>query len=319
MALTTTNAQITIQDGQGAAVNLNNAGIGFYTPGALLTIALQSTTGVAKWKVQFMCPAFPSLHQRVLEWVQGQANIQQVQMPGQASPVANSYGGIQLISVVDDGVQSIASSVAFLETSGQAGPNISGHFARAVTAAALAAYTIAGGVITITATGALAAVDGVTLAAGDKMLLTMGATARDNGLYIVTNAGGTGINAVLTRAPDWNTGSTIQTGTTVEVGPEGTALAGTTWKVCQASNPVVDTTDPKLYPRIQRGSGATGGGTTIALTTLFALATTSTLLTQDNTGAAAMSVGAIVAGAGNGTATITGTTGHTISWALINW
>jgi len=318
MALTTTNAQITIQDGQGAVANLNNAAVGFYTPGSLLSFALQSTTGVAKWKLQFICPAFPSLHLRVIEWAQGQANLLQVQMPGQSSPVANSYGGIQVVSVVDDGVQSIAQSVSFLETIGLAAPAVQ-HFARVATAAALAAYTAAAGVITANANGALGNIDGVAVAAGDKVLLTLGATASDNGLYIITSLGGASAKFVLTRAPDWATGSTIKSGTVVQLGPEGTAFPSYEWKVLNSGDPVVDTTDPKLYPRVHRGAGNTGGGTTIALTTLWAFSSASTMLAIDNTGAAAVQAGAVVAGAGTGTCTLTGTTGHAISWALINW
>lgn len=245
MALTKTNAAITVQDGAGAAVNVADAGVGYFTEGALVTFALQSTTGVARWDLIFLCPAYPSLHQRQISWQQGQANKLQVQMPAAMAASANPYNGIQIASVVSDGVSSVAQAVMFMQTIGGAAPQMV-RYARVASAASLQSYAAAGGVLTASATGAQTAVDGVTVAAGDRVLLLNGATAADNGLYVVTTVGATGVKWKWTRAPEWPTGATIKSGSVIEIGPEGTAYANAAFKVTAAGDPVVDTTDPAM-------------------------------------------------------------------------
>ncbi|MGP8160578.1 MAG: hypothetical protein ACLQGJ_05060, partial [Candidatus Dormibacteria bacterium] len=66
------------------------------------------------------------------------------------------------------------------------------------TAAALPTNTYLSGVITVTATGTLT-VDGILTALGDRVLVKNEATGANNGIYTVTTAGATGVQAVLTR------------------------------------------------------------------------------------------------------------------------
>jgi len=73
---------------------------------------------------------------------------------------------------------------------------------RVATAAALPAYTRTGNVITADANGALAAVDGVTLVVGNRLLLKDGAAGADNGIYEVTAVGDGSNPFVLTRTAD---------------------------------------------------------------------------------------------------------------------
>ena len=78
----------------------------------------------------------------------------------------------------------------------------------AATTAALAAVTYANGAsgvgatLTADANGALAAVDGVTLLATERVLIKDQASALQNGIYIVTTVGDAGAAFVLTRAGD---------------------------------------------------------------------------------------------------------------------
>ena len=78
----------------------------------------------------------------------------------------------------------------------------------AATTAALAAVTYANGAsgvgatLTADANGALAAVDGVTLIATERVLIKDQASALQNGIYIVTTVGDAGAAFVLTRAGD---------------------------------------------------------------------------------------------------------------------
>lgn len=229
MSLTTTNALITVQDASGSVQSPANGAAALVSQGALVSIALASTAGVQKWTIQFECPSYPGLHQRTYDWNTGMSNLWQVQIPAQAISGLNPYGGVQIISTVTDGVQSIASSTTYLVTRG--GPAVSTqHFARVCAAAALAAYANVGGVLTATANGALAAVDGVTLAVGDLVLLPNGiaAAAADAGLYQVTSIGGTSAKYVLTAAPDVPYGAVMLPKTEFAIS-EGTLYGGTTW------------------------------------------------------------------------------------------
>lgn len=73
---------------------------------------------------------------------------------------------------------------------------------RAISAAALPAYTRVGNVITANANGALAAVNGITLLANNRLALKDGAAGADNGLYSVTQVGTGSLPFILTRATD---------------------------------------------------------------------------------------------------------------------
>lgn len=97
---------------------------------------------------------------------------------------------------------------------------------RAATAAALPAYTRTTNVITATANGALAAIDGVTLVANDRLLLKDGAAGADNGIYVVTTVGTGGTPFVLTRATDADSSAEMNPGLAVVV-EEGSTLADT--------------------------------------------------------------------------------------------
>ncbi len=124
-----------------------------------------------------------------------------------------------------------------------------------VVTTAVATYTGTGtGTLTAGSNAALVA-DGVALAANDVVILPAGVlgsltiTAADAGPYVVTAPGTAGAKFVLTRPDWWAHGSSIGY-TPIEVGPEGTLFAGTTWKAfATPSTSIVDTTDPALYPR----------------------------------------------------------------------
>lgn len=119
---------------------------------------------------------------------------------------------------------------------------------RLCTAAALPAYTAAGGVLTANANGAISNIDGVAPVLGDRILLTLGAAGADNGVYTVTSVGGASAKTTFTRAADYATGATVPSGTVYEVS-EGTAYANTSWKLTTAGASVVDTTSTAFYPR----------------------------------------------------------------------
>jgi hypothetical protein len=233
MALASTAAAISIQDGAGAVTNLANGALGQYTPGAVVTFALQSTSGIGKWTMTFICPGFSSLHQRTFDWLPGMFNGWQVQMPPGSASYANPQSGIQVVSVVSDASGgSIPQSLNVLQSRGAAAAPMQ-HAADYVIVASLPAYTNVNGVLTGNSNGAVTAAmaDAATPAVGDFFLLEQGlaATALDAGLYQLTAVGAAGAKFVATLAPDWSQGNILLPKTEILVGPRGTVFKNTTW------------------------------------------------------------------------------------------
>lgn len=126
--------------------------------------------------------------------------------------------------------------------------------ARAV-ATSLAAYTGSGtGTLTASANGAIGAQDGVTLVAGDILLIpvgTVGAStvlAKDAGPWQVVSPGGAG-KYQLTRPPWWMTNQAFRGGSEIVVGNEGTLFGDTEWFVdAPSTGNTVDTSACNVYP-----------------------------------------------------------------------
>jgi hypothetical protein len=78
---------------------------------------------------------------------------------------------------------------------------------KAATTTTLAANTYSGGVLTASGDGAIGAIDGVTLAVGDRLLVMHEASALKNGIYVVTALGDGSNPYVLTRPSDASEGS----------------------------------------------------------------------------------------------------------------
>ncbi len=100
-------------------------------------------------------------------------------------------------------------------------------------------------------------VDGVVLAAGDRVLLANQTTVAENGVYVVGTVSGT---APVTRVSDLAAGDSYINGNVVEVS-EGTLFAGSTWKAMCTGAKVVNTDDPLYYPRICKGKLTLASGT----------------------------------------------------------
>lgn len=118
---------------------------------------------------------------------------------------------------------------------------------RSATTTALPTYTYSNGAsgvgatITAIVVGALPAQDGVTMIAGDRLLVkneTAG-NAPYNGIYTVTVAGSVGLAFILTRSTDDDT-SAEMTDATVEVSPEASTQGGFGYRQTTA-NPTMGT------------------------------------------------------------------------------
>lgn len=99
--------------------------------------------------------------------------------------------------------------------------------------------------------------DGLTYAAGDRVLLAGQTTASQNGIYVVGTVAST--TAPLTRAADFITGM-VYAGMVVEVSA-GTLFAQSTWKLTTSGSITVDTTSINFYPRIVTQSVTLVAGT----------------------------------------------------------
>lgn len=95
----------------------------------------------------------------------------------------------------------------------------------------------AASVADVTIATAPAAIDGVTLAGGDRVLLKDQTLPEENGIYDFNGAGNP-----LTRSADANTSAEVTNGVTVWVGPEGTANDSTRYTLTTADPIVLNTT-----------------------------------------------------------------------------
>jgi len=139
----------------------------------------------------------------------------------------------------------------------------------------LSAFTVAGN-------------DGLTYAAGERVLLVGQTTAAQCGIYTVGTVGGG--TAALTRSADMPAAMAIINGMTVEVS-EGTIWRGSSWKAMCTGAKVVATDDPLFYPRrwaktvtLSSGTylaGAGGGGEPVFL---FSTTTSSVNATRNTAG-----------------------------------
>lgn len=133
---------------------------------------------------------------------------------------------------------------------------------RLATTAALPANTAAGSgvgkTLTADANGALS-VDGVAVAAGNRILVKDESPGSDNGIYVVTDAGSAGTPYVLTRATDADQNAEVTDGMAVFVG-EGTSNLDTGWVLITNDPITVDTTALVFTQFTGTGSIIAGAG-----------------------------------------------------------
>lgn len=150
---------------------------------------------------------------------------------------------------------------------------------RAATTAALAANTYSNGAagvgatLTANANGALAAQDGVTLIAGDRLLVKNEAAGANNGIYTVTQVGTGALPYILTRATDSD--SSTSTPPRVSSGlfafiEEGTTQSDQGW-ILTTINPITMGTTALTFTQftgageITAGNGLTKAGNTLSV------------------------------------------------------
>lgn len=112
--------------------------------------------------------------------------------------------------------------------------------------------------------GAPATVDGVTLSAGNRILVTGQTTKSENGVYVV-EAAGTGSNGTWVRSNDFDSNSGVSAGIVIMV-TEGTDNGDTQWKLVTDDPITVGTTDLEFERNAGDAFGniAAGGNSLIA-------------------------------------------------------
>jgi len=110
-----------------------------------------------------------------------------------------------------------------------------------ITALATSTYNNGNGTITANANGALT-IDGVTVTAGDRVLIKDQASAVQNGIYTVTTTGSGSAAFVLTRGPDADTAAELTGGTFFFV-EDGTTNAENGYVATHNGTPTLGTTN----------------------------------------------------------------------------
>jgi hypothetical protein len=249
MALTTT---IALADGLTAATNQANGAVVYVTPGNMLTITPQVSTGMLLWNVVLTSDYFPQLNQTFQQY----GPTFQVQVPMPQTPCR-----FTLVSEATDGNNFYQSTYTLFNYLRAASPT---HFTRYVCTANV--NTAAMNVVQ----------DGVTGVAGDVVLLVNQTTPSQNGPWAI---GTVAANiAALSRPPDWASGQVLKAPQMFEVS-EGTLFSNSTWKVVSTGAVTVDTTNTvSIYPQVAfRGNVAnlTASGN---LTGLWLLSNTQTMV-----------------------------------------
>ena len=139
----------------------------------------------------------------------------------------------------------------------------------ATTANLVAIYTGASKILTNNTTLAPIAIDGITLAVNDRVLVKDQSVASSNGIYTVTTVGTGAVAWVLTRAGDFdNTPGTEITGGAFAFVEEGTTNADSGWVLTTDGTVTLDTTNLTFVQfsgagQISAGNGLTKTGNTI--------------------------------------------------------
>ena len=131
-----------------------------------------------------------------------------------------------------------------------------------ITALATSTYNNGNGTITANANGALT-IDGVTVTAGDRVLIKNQASAVQNGIYTVTATGSGSAAFVLTRGPDADTAAELTGGTFFFV-EDGTTNAENGYVATHNGTPTLGTTNI-LFAQFS-GAGQITAGTALTKT-----------------------------------------------------
>lgn len=197
------------------------------------------------------------------------------------NPITQAMIGVSYCYAVDNhtvGSSDVGGTLVLVGVPTELGSTANGHYGKvavriaavtpyaASTAAAAAAFkargvatnleagTFSAGSFTATADGAMATQDGLTVAAGDVLLLPAGTlttlvvSAANSGPYVVTSIGSASSKVTLSRPSWWAHGGVVPLGSSIDVAV-GALFSGTRWASFADKAQTIGTNDPKLYPQ----------------------------------------------------------------------
>jgi hypothetical protein len=277
---------IAFTNGDVASVNAT-ANTGYYvTPGNMLGILLQSSTGAITWSLTIASDN-PNLNGQVLvpSSVTGTIFI----------PLPPQTCTLTVTSKTQDGQNVTSTTNQFFNFQQQSPLERTCRLASNVNVPVLSNANVA-------------SLDGATfLALGQRVLLTGQSNTWNNGPYINSAWANLAANlAILIRPPDYLTGQVLVTPTVFEI-TEGTAWQNSTWKPLGAVNdtaPItVDTTNVAFYPRVITGifanvaSLANVANVPVFSANTFAIATLNAIATNSAANAQTLYLKSVTAGA----------------------
>jgi hypothetical protein len=171
-----------------------------------------------------------------------------------------SFGGFKITSVATPTADTDAANKAYVDAA-RSGLDVKQSVRAASTATVTVTYSATGGTSTRgQITAAPSTLDGVTLAANDRLLLKNQSTGAQNGIWVVTTLG-TGANGVWDRATDFDADAEVTAGAFTFI-EEGTQ-ADTGW-VLATNNPIIIGGASGTALTFNQFSGAGGGVSTFS-------------------------------------------------------
>lgn len=273
-----------------ASVNATANTAYYVTPGAMLNVTLQSSTGAIDWRLVIKSDNPNFTGQTLMpSSVTGTISIP---LPVQACTFT-------ITSETQDGQNFSSTTNTFYNFPQQTAIDRSCRLASNVNISALANANVA-------------SLDGATfLQPGQRVLLTGQTTTTQNGPYVHSGWANLAANlAILVRPPDFLTGAVLATPPCFEI-TEGTAWANSTWKYIGTVNEVgtitVDTSNVTFYPRVIMGSivnvatsNVNVANLPIVSNSVFAMAVLNTQTSNTTANAQAMVTTSVTGGVTNG-------------------
>lgn len=225
-----TAATVKMSQNTGGAATLTAGSKNYVNPGAIVTVALLSSSGIKRW----------ILREDGTDYLGEKGFVYQADLGGTFSvtfTLPQTPCVIPLVSSTWDGGVEVRESVSL-----QCYPNAIGQYHRVA----------AVGTSNVNVANVSVSVDSATLTAGEYVLFVGQTTGAENGIYTVGTV--TAGYAPCTRAPDMPAGAALPSPQLVEV-EKGTVYGGSTWKTSNTGTLTVATTTMTFYPRNEKGSG----------------------------------------------------------------